>query len=109
VEAKILRAQGQLYQEVGKDSLSNLYNVIMVNKTHKEVPITMKIENKNGIIKFVGKEHMMVPKEGQAEATFFIMLNKKDITTRETDLEIGIYQDGKKLKTVKTSFLGYVE
>jgi cytochrome c oxidase accessory protein FixG len=109
VEAKVLRAQGQLYQEIGKDSLGNLYNVLMVNKTHKEVPITMKLENKNGVIKFVGKEHMSVPRDGQSEAMFFIILNKKDIITRETDLRIGIYQDGKKLKTVNTSFLGYVE
>jgi polyferredoxin len=109
VEAKVFRAKGQLYQEIGKDSLANLYNVIMVNKTHKEVPITMKVENKKGVIKFVGKEHMSVPKEGQGEAMFFIILNKKEITTRETDLRIGIYQDGKKLKTVNTSFLGYVE
>jgi cytochrome c oxidase accessory protein FixG len=109
VEAKVLRAQGQLYQEIGKDSLANLYNVLMVNKTHREVPITMKIENAGGTIRFVGKEHMMVPKEGQAESTFFIILNKKEIKNRETYLRIGVYENGKKLKTVNTSFLGYVE
>lgn len=109
VEAKVLRAQGQLYQEIGKDSLANLYNVIMVNKTHKEVPITMKVENAKGVIKFVGKEHMIVPKEGQSEATFFIILDKKEIKTRETELRIGVYQDGKKLRTLNTSFLGYTE
>lgn len=109
VEAKILRAQGQLYQEIGKDSLGNLYNVIMVNKTHKEVPVTMQLENVQGTIRFVGKEHMSVPKEGQSEAMFFIILPKKTIAARETNVVMGVYENGKKLKTVKTSFLGYVE
>jgi len=109
VEAKVLRARGQLYQEVGKDSLSNLYNVIMVNKTHEPVPITLKVENMHGIIKFVGKEHMIVPKEGQSEAMFFLIIPKKEITTRESEIKIGVYQSGKKIKTITTSFLGYIE
>lgn len=109
VEAKVLRAKGQLYQEVGSDSLSNLYNVIMVNKTHELVPITLKVENMHGVIKFVGKEHMVVPKEGQSEAMFFLIINKKDLKTRETEMRIGVYQGSKKIKTITTSFLGYIE
>jgi cytochrome c oxidase accessory protein FixG len=109
VEAKILRARGQLFQEVGTDSLSNLYNVMMVNKTHEAVPISLKLENMPGSIRFVGKEHMLVPKEGQKETLFFVVVNKKELKSRETELVLGIYQDGKKIKTIKTSFLGYVE
>ena len=109
VEAKILRARGQLFQEVGKDSLSNLYNVLMVNKTHNAVPISLKIENIPGTIQFVGKQHMVVPKEGQSESLFFLVLHKKELKSRETQMEIGVYQAGKKIKTIKTSFLGYVE
>jgi cytochrome c oxidase accessory protein FixG len=109
VDAKILSAKGQLYQEAGKDSLSNLYNVMMVNKTHEKVPVVLKIENMPGTIKFVGIPHMIVPKEGQAEALFFIVLDKKNIKNRETEITIGIYQNGKRIKTTTTSFLGYVE
>ncbi len=109
VEAKILRAKGQLYQEVGTDSLSNLYNIIMVNKTHEPVPIHLVAENMHGVIKFVGKKHMIVPKEGQGEAMFFLIINKKELKTRETEIRVGVYQNGAKIKTIKTSFLGYVE
>ena len=109
VEAKVLRAQGSLFQEVGTDSLSNLYNVLMVNKTHKDIPIELKVENMPGRVELVGKSALLVPDESKAEGTFFIKLAKKDIKTRETKLKIGVYQDGKKIKTISTSFLGYVE
>jgi cytochrome c oxidase accessory protein FixG len=109
VDAKVLRAKGQMYQEVGSDSLSNLYNVMLVNKTHHEVPIVMKLENIKGTISYVGKQHTVVPKEGQAEALFFIVLDKKSIQSRETNIVVGIYKDGKRIKKVATSFLGYTE
>jgi hypothetical protein len=34
---------------------------------------------------------------------------KKELKSKETEMEVGIYQGGKKIKTIKTSFLGYVE
>lgn len=109
VEAKIFRAKGQLFQEVGADSLSNLYNVQMTNKTHEAVPISLKVENEEALIRFVGKEHMQVPKEGKSEAMFFIILPKKSLKNRETALKVGVYQGDKKIGNLKTSFLGYIE
>jgi cytochrome c oxidase accessory protein FixG len=109
VDAKVLRAKGQMYQEVGTDSLSNLYNVMLVNKTHDEVPVVLRLENVKGTIRFVGKQHTIVPKEGQAEALFFVVLDKKSLRNRETEIIIGIYKNGKRIKEIATSFLGYVE
>lgn len=109
VDAKILRAKGQMYQEVGKDSLSNLYNVMLVNKTRDEVPVVLRLENVKGSIRYVGKQHTVVPKEGQAEALFFVVLDKKSVRNRETEIVIGIYKNGKRIKEIETSFLGYVE
>ena len=109
VDATILRAKGQLYQEVGKDSLSNLFTINLVNKTHEKINVELKVENMPGTIEYIGTKHLSVVEEGQQEGLFFLKLDKKQIKQREVHLVIGVYQDGKKIRDVKTNFLGYVE
>jgi len=110
VDATLMRARGQLFQEVGADSLSNLYNLTLVNKTHGEVPVTLKLEGTTGRIKLIGNEHSLVtPAEGQGAATFFVILPKSEIKSRETKIKLAIYKGGKKMRTLKTIFLGYTE
>lgn len=108
-DATILRAKGMLFQEQPNNQLSNLFTIKLVNKTREELPVDIKIENfKNSSVQLVGKEIVVKP-EGVTEGEFFIYLNKADIKERKTALEIGIYSHGKKIKTVKTSFLGPIK
>lgn len=109
VDVTVMRAKGMLFQEMGADSLSNLYQMTLVNKTHKEVTIEIKVENFPASMKFVGHSELKTPPEGQSEATFFIVLPKSAINSRDSRLELGVYQNGKKIATRKTSFLGYTE
>lgn len=109
IDVSILRAKGQLFQDVGKDSISNLYNLNLTNKTHQDVPFSLKIENMKGAIQYIGHQQMVVPSENQFAATFFLIVNKRELKQRETQIKIGVYENGKKIKTVKTSFLGYIE
>jgi len=109
VDVTLLRARGQLFQEVGTDSLSNLYHLNMVNKTVKDIDVQLKVEELPGVIKLVGGHQLHTPAEGQAESTFFLVLPKSAIKRRDTDVKIGVYKDGKRIRTVKTSFLGYTE
>lgn len=108
-DATILRAKGMLFQEQPNNQLSNLFTIKLVNKTREELPVDIKIENfKNSSIQLVGKEIVVKP-EGVTEGEFFIYLNKADVKERKTALEVGIYSHGKKIKTVKTSFLGPIK
>ena len=109
VDVTVMRAKGMLFQEVGTDSLSNLYQMTLVNKTHKEVKVEVKVDNFPATLKFVGHSDLKTPAEGQSDATFFIVLPKSAIKSRDSRLELGVYQDGKKITTRKTSFLGYTE
>jgi polyferredoxin len=109
VDVTLMRAKGMLFQEVGTDSLSNLYQMTLVNKTHKEATVEIKVENFPATLKFIGHSELKTAAEGQSEATFFIVLPKSAITSRDSRLELGIYQNGEKIATRKTSFLGYTE
>lgn len=107
-DATIIRAKGMLYQEQPNEQVSNLFTIKLVNKTRDELPVTLKVEEFQGAsVQVIGKA-LSVKKEGMTQGSFFIFLNKKDIKKRKTELKIGIYSNNKRIKTVKTSFLGPV-
>jgi cytochrome c oxidase accessory protein FixG len=106
VDAHITRTGGQLYQELPDNKLSNLYNAKIINKTNKEFPVELKLENVKGEIKLVGKQFISLKGEKIHTETFFIQLDKKEIQERTTKIKVGVYRDGKKIQTVKTNFLG---
>lgn len=109
VDATIMRTPGQLYQERGTDSVSNLYNIKVANKTIKEVPLHLKLENMPGSIEVIGPHHIIsVEKEGQGAGSFFIILPKNSILKRKSTLTIGIYEGNRKIDAISTSFLGPV-
>ncbi len=109
VDVTVMRARGQLFQEVGTDSLSNLYMMNMLNKTTKPIHVEMKLENFPGRINLVGNELLNTPAEGSAEATFFVVIPKSAILKRDSKVVIGIYQEGKRIRKITTGFLGYTE
>lgn len=105
VGISVLRTPGQLYQEQG-GKLSNLYNYKFLNKTYEDKKLELKPENFKGEIKLVGKDKLDVPKENYIAGALFVYVDKKEVHKRKTQLEIGVYENGEKIKTIKTSFLG---
>ena len=103
VDARILRAQGQTFQNLPDGRVANLYNVKLANKTRKELPLTLKLENAEGEIQLI--QQIVVPKESYFQTSFFVKLNRSAITKRKMPLVIGVYDNGKKIQTRKTTFL----
>ncbi|MBI1341999.1 MAG: cytochrome c oxidase accessory protein CcoG [Terrimonas sp.] len=105
VDARILRTAGQMFQTDQNGRVINLYNIKLANKTHKDIPMTLRLENIKGEITVVGND-LTVPKESYFQATFFVKIDRQLITRRKTAVVMGIYQGDKKIKTIHTTFLG---
>ncbi|HEX5025327.1 MAG TPA: cytochrome c oxidase accessory protein CcoG [Agriterribacter sp.] len=106
VDGTILRAGGMLYQERGTDSVSNLYNIKVINKTVKDLSLSLQVENHAGRIIEAEGHNILVKREGQGTGSFFIVLPRNSIKERKTKLEVGIYESGEKITTLKTNFMG---
>ncbi len=107
VQATVMRAQGMLYQEMPDNKISNLYNIKLVNKTRKDIPVTIKVDDdhhRGAEIKMVGKP-LVVPKESVGDGVFFIILPKDQVHDRKNKIELEIYSGEKKVQTVKTNFI----
>lgn len=106
VGASIIRAPGILYQERGTDSISNLYTIKIVNKTLKDIPLTLKVESAPGRIVEADQQDILVKKEAQGKASFFIILPRNYISKRKTEVTVGLYEGNRKIMNVKTNFMG---
>lgn len=106
LDARLMRTSGMTYTSLPDGRIENLYNLKLANKTHQDIPFTLKLENIAGEITPVGTGKQFVKKEDYANLQFFIKLNRNDVKSWKTILKVGLYQDGVKLKTIEAKFIG---
>jgi len=107
IDGTIIRTRGTVYQERGKDSVANLFNIRVINKTTRNIPVTLRLEEEagpNGAIQLVGASEIHLKEEEQANGTFFVILHRKFLTERKIKLHIGLYEGNKKITTLSTNF-----
>ncbi|WP_439880110.1 cytochrome c oxidase accessory protein CcoG [Pontibacter sp. MBLB2868] len=104
-EATILRTPGQLYQKTEQGHIKNLYNISVINKTNHNMPLTLKLLNKEGSIKVIGNE-LLLPAQGIAEGVFFTEIPQELLTRMNSEIEIGVYYGKELITTTETKFLG---
>jgi cytochrome c oxidase accessory protein FixG len=106
LDARLMRTAGMTYTSLPDGRISNLYNLKLANKTHKDIPFTLRLENIPGEIQLVGSSNLIVRKEDYSHLQFFVKLNRTDVKGWKTPLKIGMYENDKKIKTVTANFIG---
>jgi len=106
VEATVLRAPGSLFQQMPDGHYSNLYTVRVVNKTSRDLPVELRLENPVGSLTVMGAGSILVPAQKLTESSVLIELDPGAMKSGTTPLVIGVYSGGKKVETLKTAFIG---
>jgi cytochrome c oxidase accessory protein FixG len=105
VQTTLLRAPGALFQQMPNGHFSNLYTIRVVNKTSREIPIQLKLENLKGDLQVMGQD-IVVPPQKLAETSALIELDPAVMKPGTTPLVVGVYSQGRRLETLKTAFIG---
>ncbi|NUM81481.1 cytochrome c oxidase accessory protein CcoG [bacterium] len=106
IEATVLRAKGAMYQVAEDGDISNLYTANIVNKTFDRLPITIKIENAEGVVKLIGHDNLILSPDALIEVTFIVELKASSVTKPNTSIKLGLYNGDKKLEEIQTAFIG---
>ena len=112
LDVTLMRTAGMTFTTLPDGRISNLYNLKMANKTHKDIPFTLKLENIAGEITIVGNSSLTVKKEAYSTLQFFVKLNKNDVKNWKTMISIGVYENDQakavhnKIKTITARFIG---
>jgi cytochrome c oxidase accessory protein FixG len=106
VAATILRTPGQLYQKTARGTVTNLYNVSVINKTDAVQTIELRVLSPSGgHITLVGQSQLTLPAQGIVEGVFFAELPNRTLTQMSTPIVIGIFSGNQLLTKTKTKFL----
>ncbi len=104
IETTILRTPALLYQEQ-ENTISNVYNIKVVNKTHQELPLEIKVLSHKGTIQMAGAK-MKVKDQDLFESTFILYIPKSELKNDKTKVEFGIFSNNELIETYTTSFVG---
>ncbi len=106
VDAVLMRTTGMTYTSMPDGRISNLYNLKLVNKTHFDIPLTIKIESGKGEIQIINPENSLIKKEDYSTIQFFVIMNRTDLNSWKTEVELGLYDKKGKIKSVHAKFIG---
>ena len=107
VAATVLRTPGQLFQKTNHGTITNLYNISVINKTNQPYPITLRVlEPAQGRIALVGSTGLKLPAQGMAEGVFFAELPRAALHHTNQKLRIGLFSNGQLVAETSTKFLG---
>ena len=108
VEATVLRTPGLMFQKNTDGTVSNLYNIEIVNKTYQNKAFALKINYPKATIKLMGKP-LSTTKGEMAKSSFFINIPEKLIKENNTKIEIEILSENKVVDKITTSFMAPVQ
>lgn len=108
IETTVLRASGLTYQKQENGLITNLYNVEVVNKTFKDLRVTLRLNRSDAKIRSVGAAIQQVKQNDIAKGSFFVEIPQKSITENKVPLEIEVVSNGIVIDKVKTSFMAPV-
>lgn len=103
-ETVILRNRDFLYQEQA-DKISNIYNVKIINKTHKEMNVSIKLLYPEGEI-ITNGGNLFLKSGEMSKFDMLVLLNKTKLKSSKTILKFAIYNKDKLIEKTETNFLG---
>jgi len=69
VETILLRAPGSLFQMTGRGRIENLYLLKIINKTSRDIPLQLRLDDPVGDLRVMGAGYLIVPKEKLAQTS----------------------------------------
>ena len=104
-ETYIMRQRGTTYQITNDGTVSNIYEINLLNKTKEDFEVTLKLEGNIGTIETAVKS-MRLKKEAQLKERFVVKIPYAKIKEDKHILTIKVFGNGKEIQTVKTKFIG---
>jgi polyferredoxin len=105
IKTTILRSYGTMYQEYDETRLGNLYDIQIINRSNKDLPIHIKLVSHTGELKLLGDE-IIADKQELHESRFFLLMDKRDLNSSKTEITFGIFAEGEQIEKIKSTFVG---
>ncbi|MBL9129376.1 MAG: cytochrome c oxidase accessory protein CcoG [Verrucomicrobiales bacterium] len=107
IQTTLLRARGaELFQQMGNGRIANLYTVKLVNKTHHDIPVTLRLLDAPGELRVMGQQNLVIPAERLHETSVLIEMDPADLGGGNRNLQVGVFSGDRRIETLETVFIG---
>lgn len=109
IEMQVIKAPGQLYVETPDGQISNMYNYMLINKSHNSYDsLELKLDGEGSVELVNGHKYISLKKEGSIKSTLFIKIPANKIIKRKQTIKVNLYHRGRLIEVEKTNLLGPV-
>jgi cytochrome c oxidase accessory protein FixG len=101
----IIRAKGTLFTTEADGSISNLYNIKLINKTEHDMHVELKLKERVGAVKWIGKQEIIIPAASSLDAEFFLTVPANAIPEQKNKWKMECWSSGKKIGSDNINFI----
>jgi cytochrome c oxidase accessory protein FixG len=106
-DVTILRTPGMFFQERPDSSISNVYDITVVNKTFADADMSVSLLSPRGIVEIVGGD-LHAPRQEVLDAKLLVIVPPGTLQAMSTPVTLAVTPAGGQVQLIHTSFLGPV-
>lgn len=108
IDGTLLRAKGSTYIIRDDGTVTNLYSLVLINKSNGEMNFELQPMHPDIDIQVVNNiTHL--EKGGRAEMSFFLLAHPGVMEQYKTDVKVQVISEGQVVETMKTTFISPVD
>jgi polyferredoxin len=100
----IIRARGTLFTTEEDGSISNLYNIKLINKTEADMQVELRLKDHEGLVKWIGHDPV-IPAAGTLDAEFFLNVATDNIHEQKNKWKMECWVNGEKIGSDNITFI----
>lgn len=104
VDGTLLRAKGSSYQLRDDGTVSNLYSLELINKSHSAIAFELVSDDARFAVQRVNPVDHVV-QGGSAQLSFFLVCKQQAINSYKTDVNVKVLAGDRVVETMKTTFV----
>jgi hypothetical protein len=105
IDATILRASGTTFQRIDENTISNIFEATITNKTNQSHQLSLKVMSENAEVEIAGGAFELKPGE-QIKRNLLVKMKASEITGPKTEVVLGIYSGDRLVTEEEISFSG---
>lgn len=105
IETSLFRLPGTLHQVTQDGKISNIYNMKIVNKTHNQIPLEIKVLSHNGELSNGNTDQIIIEDHAMYETVMILKVDPKELDKGKNTIEIGVFSEGEQIEIIELGFL----
>jgi cytochrome c oxidase accessory protein FixG len=108
LQATVTRFPGMTYQMRDNGTVSNLYQITLINKTFEPQTVDLSSLVEGMDVEIVGGQNWVLEPQSKVEGRFFIVTDQKSVNRPQQEIQLSLVHADKEIDKIETSFMAPV-